>query len=115
MTRHRNPTDDRRPAVAQASVAQIIPLRRPVFVEEQPAKPSRAAKLAPIGALLLAPVAALMAVTILVSLGTLLFWAVLVVLLGAAILATGRRRGPVWSWARSPATINHRVIHPSSW
>jgi len=108
MTRHRNPTDDRQPA-------QVIPLRRQIVVEEQPAKPNRAAKLAPIGALLLAPVAALMAVTILVSLGTLLFWAVMVVLLCAAILATGRRRGPVWSWARSPATVRHRAFHPSSW
>jgi Flp pilus assembly protein TadB len=96
-------------------VAQVIPLRRPIFVDEQPAKPSRAAKLAPIGALLFAPVAALMAVTIIVSLGTLLFWALMVVLLCAAILVTRRRRGPVWSWARRPATIDHRVIHPSSW
>jgi len=96
-------------------MAQVIPLRRHIVVEAQPAKPSRAEKLAPIGVLLLAPVAALMAVTILVSLGTLLFWAVMVVLLCAAILATGRRRGPVWTWARRPATINLRVMHPSSW
>jgi hypothetical protein len=96
-------------------MAQVIPLRRSTVVEEQPAKPSRAEKLAPIGVLLLAPVAALMAVTILVSLGTLLFWAVMVVLLCAAILATGRRRGPVWTWARRPATVNLRVMNPSSW
>ena len=96
-------------------MAQVIPLRRPIFVEEQPAKPSRAENVAPIGALLLAPVAALLAVSVIVSLGTLLFWAVMVVLLCAAILATGRRRGPVWSWARHPTTVEHRVINPSSW
>jgi hypothetical protein len=104
------PNNPKRPAVAQ-----VIPLRRPVFIDEQPAKPSRVARLAPIGALLLAPVAALVAVTILVLLGTLLFWAVMVGLLCAAILATGLRRGSVWSWRRRSATVDQRKIHPSSW
>jgi hypothetical protein len=109
MTKRPNSIDPRRP------VAQVIPLRRAIFIEEQPAKPSPTARLAPIGALLLAPVAALMTVTVLVSLGTLLFWALMVVLLCAAIVVTGRRRGPVWSWARSRAGVNYRVMNPSSW
>jgi hypothetical protein len=111
MTKGRIPSDDRRPAVAQ-----VIPLRRPVVVDEHPQEPSRAARLPPIGALLLAPVAAVVAVTILILLGTLLFWALLVTVLCAAILATGLRRGSVWSWRRRPATLDRRVIgHPGSW
>jgi hypothetical protein len=109
MVNRRNPNNPTRPAVAQ-----VIPLRRPIFVDEQPAKPSRIAKLAPIGALLLAPAAALVAVTILVLLGTLLFWALMVGLLCAAILITGLRRGSVWTWRRRSAAADQRVTHPSS-
>jgi hypothetical protein len=110
MINQRNSTNPARPAVAQ-----VIPLRRPIVIDEQPVKPSRVAKLAPIGALLLAPAAALVAVTILVLLGTLLFWAVMVGLLCAAILMTGLRRGPVWTWTRRGASLDQRMIHPSSW
>ena len=110
MVNRRIPNNPTRPAVAQ-----VIPLRRPIFIDEQPARPSRVAKPAPIGALLLAPVAALVAVTILVLLGTLLFWAVMVGLLFAAILVTGRRRGPVWTWTRGRASLDQRVTHPTSW
>src|SRR5262245_39008936 len=109
MTKQPHPIDPRQP------VAQIIPLRRPIVIEEQPVKPSRTARLAPIGALLLAPVGALMTVTVIVSLGTLLFWALMVGLLCAAIVVTGRRRGLIWSRARRPATVNLRAMHPSSW
>ena len=104
------PNNPTRPAVAQ-----IVPLRHPVFIDEHPTQPNRVARLAPIGALLLAPMAALVAVTILVLLGTLLFWALMVGLLCAAILLTGLRRGPVWTWTRRPSTLDHRVINPSSW
>jgi hypothetical protein len=110
MVKQRIPTDPTRPATAQ-----VIPLRRAVFVDEPPAQPSPVARLAPVGALLLAPVAAVVAVTILVLLGTLLFWALLVGLLCAAILMTGLRRGSVWSWTRRSAALDQRAIHPSSW
>jgi hypothetical protein len=109
MVNRRNPNNPTRPAVAQ-----VIPLRRPILIDEQPAKPSRIAKLAPIGALLLAPAAALVAVTILVLLGTLLFWALMVGLLCAAILVTRLRRGPVWTWTKRPSGRDQRVTNPSS-
>lgn len=110
MVKQRIPTDPTRPATAQ-----VIPLRRAVFVDEPPAQPRPVARLAPVGALLLAPVTAVVAVTILVLLGTLLFWALLVGLLCAAILMTGLRRGSVWSWTRRSAALDQRTIHPSSW
>jgi hypothetical protein len=110
MVKQRTPTNPTRPATAQ-----VIPLRRAVFVDEPPAQPRPVARLAPVGALLLAPVTAVVAVTILVLLGTLLFWALLVGLLCAAILMTGLRRGSVWSWTRRSAALDQRTIHPSSW